>query len=289
MRYLIINADDYGVCIETNKAIEHIFNEGTLSSTTIMTPCSSAEDGIKRAKENPKIKIGLHITTNAEWTDAYGSWKPLAPSEKTSSLTDESGYFFPTVQEFAAQAKAEEVAVELEAQYQYLVTRGIQPIHADSHMGSMYGLNGISFMKETLEFCAKYNLPFRFPKQIENVKVLMRVETLPDPLVQAHEQVIAYANALGVKLIDHLFSCLLDYSVLTSYETVRDEYFRIISQLPEGFNEIFLHPSNEHSPRGKNNPKWPSRVWEYQLLLDDALKLHLEKEGIKLISYADIT
>ena len=286
MRYLIINADDYGVCTETNKAIEHIFNEGTLSSTTIMTPCIGAENGIERAKANPKIKMGLHITTNAEWTKEYGSWKPIA--EQTRSLTDENGYFFDNVAAFAAQAKGAEVAVEIEAQYQFLVSRGIVPTHADSHMGSVYGLGGVSFMKETLEFCAKYKLPFRFPKNIENVKMLTRLKTIPAPLQAAHEQAVGYANMLGVKLIDNLLSCVLDYSELTSYKKVRDEYLRIISNLPEGINEIFLHPSAENSPMGKNNPKWPSRVWEYQLLLDDELKQHIEKEDITLISYPEI-
>jgi len=288
VRYLIINADDYGVCMETNKAIEHIFNEGTISSTTIMTPCIGAEDGVTRAKANPKIKMGLHITTNAEWTKEYGSWKPVAPAEQTQSLTDENGYFFNNVAAFASQAKGAEVAVEIEAQYQFLLSRGIAPTHADSHMGSVYGLSGVSFMKETLEFCAKHSLPFRFPKNIENVKMLTRLETIPAPLAAAHQQAVGYASMLGVKLIDNLLSCLLDYSELTSYEKVRDEYFRILSHLPEGVSELFLHPSAENSPMGKNNPKWQSRVWEYQLLLDDAFKRHIESENITLISYPQI-
>ncbi len=36
-RYLIINADDYGMSQSTNQAIEHLFNEGFITSTTLMT------------------------------------------------------------------------------------------------------------------------------------------------------------------------------------------------------------------------------------------------------------
>jgi len=288
MRYLIINADDFGVCTETNKAIEQIFNEGTLSSTTIMTPCPGAEDGVARAKANPRISMGLHITTNAEWTREWGQWKPIAPLEKVRSLVDENGYFWNNVAEFSDKAKPEEVSVEMEAQYRFLTDRGILPTHADSHMGSVYGLSGKSFLKETLEFCAKYKLPFRFPKNIENVKKMTRMESIPDALVTMHAQAVAYSAALGVKLIDNLFTSTAAFSEITGYEKLKDIYFSIISNLPEGVSEIFIHPSLKSSPIGKDNPKWPARIWEYELLMDDDLKVHIEKEGISLITYPEI-
>ena len=289
MRYLIINADDYGVCEETNKAIEHIFNEGTISSTTVMTPCPGADDAVLRAKNNPRISMGLHITTNAEWTREWGQWKSIAPFEKVRSLVDENGYFRSTVAEFSTGAIAEEVIIEMEAQYNYIVDRGILPTHADSHMGSVYGITGTSFMKEVLEFCAKYKLPFRFPKNIENVKAITKMMTLPDTLIIMHEQVVTYADSLGVKLIDNLFTNTAPFSEINCYEDVRDNYLAIFSALPEGVSEVFLHPSSELSPVGATNHQWPARVWEYQFLLDDALKLHLEKEDITLIRYQDIT
>jgi len=288
MRYLIINADDFGVCSETNKAIEQIFNEGTLSSTTIMTPCPGAEDAAARAKANPRISMGLHITTNAEWTREWGQWKPVAPIEKVRSLIDENGYFWSNVTEFSARAESDEVSIELEAQYRFLTERGILPTHADSHMGSVYGLGGKSFLKETLEFCAKYKLPFRFPKNIENVKKMTRMESMPDALIMMHEQAVAYAAALGVKLIDNLFTSTAAFSEITSYEKLKDIYFLIISNLPEGVSEIFIHPSLESSPIGKDNPKWPARIWEHKFLLDDDLRVHLDKEGISLITYPKI-
>ena len=289
MRYLIINADDFGVCTATNEAIEQIFNEGTLSSTTIMTPCPAAKDAVARAKANPKIKLGLHITTNAEWTQGWGQWKPVANPQQVRSLTDENGYFYSTIQEFSQKAKADEVITEMEAQYHYLIDSGITPTHADSHMGSLYGLAGPSFMKEALEFCARYKLPFRFPKNIENVKQQLRIKTMPEALAAAHQQVVAYAAALGVKLIDNMLTSTADFADLTGYETLKGIYLHLLSNLPEGITEIFMHPSLESSPVGAGNPKWPARVWEYQLLRDDVFRRHIEKEGISLITYPQIS
>ena len=288
MRYLIINADDFGVCSETNKAIEQIFNEGTVSSTTIMTPCPGAEDAVARVKANKRMKVGLHITTNAEWTRVWGQWKPVAPLEKVRSLTDENGYFWDNVAEFSKRAIAEEFSIELEAQYRFLADRGVSPAHVDSHMGSVYGLFGKSFMKETLEFCAKHKLPFRFPKNIDNIRKFTGMESLPDALVSMHEQTVAYASASGIKLIDNLFTNTTPFPEITGYSKVKEIYLSIISELPEGVSEILLHPSLASSPVGATNPVWPARVWEYEFLLDDDLKKHLEKEDIKLITYPEI-
>jgi predicted glycoside hydrolase/deacetylase ChbG (UPF0249 family) len=143
-------------------------------------------------------------------------------------------------------------------------------------------------MKETLELCARHKLPFRFPKSLENVKQIARMETLPEELIKAHEQIVATAQTLGIKLIDYLLTNTTPFSELTSYEKLKSVYFRLISGLPEGVSEIFLHPSPENSPVGANNPVWFARVWEYKLLLDDDLRHLIEKEDIKLITYPEI-
>ena len=279
-RYLIINADDFGVCHATNEAVEQIFNDGVISSATIMTPCPSFTDAAERTKANPKIQVGLHITTTAEYTRKWGSIANNVPS-----IVDENGFMYPTVAEFANNATSAEVATEIEAQYQLLLQNGIAPTHADSHMGSLYGLSGPSFMKEALEFCARHKLPFRFPKEISSVKRNMGIAEIPTQLAEAHAQVVAYANILGVNLIDHLLTSTVPYSEITSYEKLRQIYFDIISNLPEGISEIFMHPALADSVFAKGNHKWQARVWEYELLLNDSFKRHLEDEGVSLVSY----
>jgi predicted glycoside hydrolase/deacetylase ChbG (UPF0249 family) len=287
-RYLIINADDLGVCEETNKAIEHIFDEGTISSTTMMTPCPGAKDAVDRVINNSKLKTGLHITTTAEWSVEFMKWPPVAPIDKVSSLVHSDGYFYGTVADFAKHAVADEVVIEMESQLSFLTSRGITPTHADSHMGSVYGFQVQSFLKEALEFCARYQLPFRFPKNIASVMDFMKIKTLPDELLIMHSQAVGYAAALGVPLIDNLYSNALPFEELSDYADLKRSYFDIITNLPEGVSEIFMHPSTANSPLAKYYPKWQMRVWEYQLCLDDEFRKHIEKEGIKLISYPDI-
>ena len=53
-KYLIINADDFGLCHSANLAVEELFEGGWLKSSTIMTPCPGADEAIDFAKKNPQ-------------------------------------------------------------------------------------------------------------------------------------------------------------------------------------------------------------------------------------------
>ena len=46
-RYLIINADDFGMCKSANDAVFELFETGNLLSSTIMVPCPMGEEAIK--------------------------------------------------------------------------------------------------------------------------------------------------------------------------------------------------------------------------------------------------
>ena len=67
MRYLIINADDFGMCSSANEAIFDLFRSGCLKSSTVMIPCPAAREAVKFAAENPQYAVGVHLTTTNEW------------------------------------------------------------------------------------------------------------------------------------------------------------------------------------------------------------------------------
>jgi predicted glycoside hydrolase/deacetylase ChbG (UPF0249 family) len=284
MRYLIINADDFGYCPEVNQAIEDVFNHGgPLSSTTLMASFPSAGDALARCKINPKIRMGLHITTVSD----VPARRPLLSPAEVPSLVDDDGYFYTSLETFYSRALADEVTAEMEAQYKFMLDSGFLPTHADSHMGSLYGTSAdATFIKEALEFCARHDLPFRYPRSINGIREFIPV----NPLLEAsHEQAVAYADALGVKLIDYMATCMGTCMApndlgITSYEALKNAYLGIIADLPEGVSEVIMHPSLESPPRAN---RWHMRGWEYRLLLDDDFRKHIEKEDVALTTYQD--
>ena len=58
-KYLIINADDFGMCKSANDAIIELFECGAIKSSTIMMPCEYAEEAVKFSIDNPQYAVGI--------------------------------------------------------------------------------------------------------------------------------------------------------------------------------------------------------------------------------------
>ena len=54
-KYLIINADDYGMCRAANFAVWDLFQKGGISSSTVMMPCGWAVEACGWAARHSAI------------------------------------------------------------------------------------------------------------------------------------------------------------------------------------------------------------------------------------------
>lgn len=277
-RILIINADDFGISESTNRAVERLFKEGRITSSTVMTPCLYAEDAIKIGKG---YNLGVHLTINSDFDEER--WSSISPKESLITLT-ENGLFYNDTGKIAKDARSKEVSIEIEAQYDFMYTRGAIPDHADNHCGTLYGLNGRMFIINALGFCRHHKLPFRFPKSktfLEN----MFPGKVPAGVSAAHSAVVAAASLMGVGLIDDMITNPQKLSDITSQKSLEDYYLSRVASIGEGITEMFLHPSYEDPKISTLTREWGKRVMELSFLLDDKLFYLIEKEGIKLMSW----
>ncbi|MDR1133345.1 MAG: ChbG/HpnK family deacetylase [Synergistaceae bacterium] len=58
----IINADDFGMSDDINRAIERAFERGCVTSASLATNGARAGDALKFARDNPSLRIGVHLT-----------------------------------------------------------------------------------------------------------------------------------------------------------------------------------------------------------------------------------
>lgn len=277
-RYLIINADDYGMCQSGNAAVEDLFNNGYITSTTLMTPCPWAEDALRRAEGNQKMNVGLHLTLNSEW--AYYRWGPVSRAP-VPSLLDDGGYLFRAVAPLLLQAKAEDVKTEIAAQLDWMISRGYRPTHLDNHMGSLYGLEGQSFLAEVFALCAPNDFSFRLPRSAESLG------PIPPQVSATLAQVCAQADHLGVGILDSLLDFGRPLTPRDTYETVKERYLGIIRGIGPGINELYAHPALESEELKAACPAWQMRVWEHKLLRDDDVGKTIDSEGIKLTTWKE--
>ena len=85
MKGFIINADDYGMALPINDAIEKLALIGCVSSTSIMPNMPYANLITRLIHGKPDIGIGVHLTLT--------QGKPISPIHEVPSLVNENGEF----------------------------------------------------------------------------------------------------------------------------------------------------------------------------------------------------
>src|SRR6185369_9807229 len=128
---LIVNADDFGASEPVNEAIIRAFNEGVLTSASLMVTGVAFEQAVMFAKENPGLAVGIHLVT------VVG--RSVLPHSQVPSLVDQDGNFSnnPTAAGlkyyFSPQARRE-LRRELAAQFEKFHSTGLPLSHIDGHL-----------------------------------------------------------------------------------------------------------------------------------------------------------
>lgn len=149
MNLLIVNADDFGYSAGINYGIIDAYQNGILSSTTLMANMSGFKQATVLAKENPGLGIGVHLTLTC------GS--PV--KENVKSLVEADGKFHKlSFYEKGFSVDLDELYDEWKAQIDTVIAGGIKPTHLDSH----HHVNSIQPLTTVFERLAKeYDLPVR--------------------------------------------------------------------------------------------------------------------------------
>lgn len=125
-RYLIVNADDFGLTAGVSRAIIQAHREGILTSTTFMANFPWAPELAPMLAEAPGLGVGVHlnITTGT----------PLLPAAEVLSLVNESGQFNRSMLHTLSRADIRHVRREWAAQIERAISLlGRRPTHLDTH------------------------------------------------------------------------------------------------------------------------------------------------------------
>jgi predicted glycoside hydrolase/deacetylase ChbG (UPF0249 family) len=112
-KYLIVNADDFGLSDGVNQGILEAAERGIVTSTSLMVRQEAAEAAAKLARQKRRLSVGLHLDLG-EWVFRENEWVPL----------------YSVVATRDAEAVARETEWQL-GEFQRLVGRN--PTHIDSH------------------------------------------------------------------------------------------------------------------------------------------------------------
>lgn len=112
-RFLVVNADDFGMSRAINRGIVEAHERGIVTSASLLVLGPAAKEAASYAVRRPELGLGLHVDLG-EWAWDGAGWRAVY---KRVPLDDPS-------------AIADEVETQLRA-FRDLVGRG--PMHLDSH------------------------------------------------------------------------------------------------------------------------------------------------------------
>src|SRR5207249_7492687 len=75
-RYLIVNADDFGLSPGVNRGIIKAHDQGIVTSASLMVRMPAAAEAAAYAREHPSLSVGLHCDLG-EWTYRDRKWEPV--------------------------------------------------------------------------------------------------------------------------------------------------------------------------------------------------------------------
>ncbi|MBC3361831.1 ChbG/HpnK family deacetylase [Pseudomonas sp. SWRI154] len=169
-RQVIINADDFGLCVSENTIIVRAFEAGVISSATIMANTPGFEQAcVLSQKPWLKGRIGLHFNLS------HG--QPLSQAIKSRpAFCDADGQFNFSLSRYCLRLGAKDLAAiedELQAQWQHCLDHGLRPSHLDSHQ-HVHNIWPIG--EQVARFAARQGVPIRLARNLgANLNVPKRI------------------------------------------------------------------------------------------------------------------
>ena len=274
-KVLILHAQELGLCHETNAAGARLFETGAIRSAGAMAPCPWFADLAQWSVDHPDADVGLELTINSEWL--HYRWRPVAGDQQVATLLDPDRYFWQSAVQTMVNAEAGDVERELLAQIAHAKSIGLRPTHLTTHLGAL----------------------ITRPDLIEVYLRVARQQWIPAMVVELTPEQVERFRGAGFPLPDDIIGLLAHYPLpkvddlrmvapAESYEAKKQAFLTLLRELPPGLTQIALHPAVESEGLKRILPDWQQRVWDAQLLGDDAVRAALRGEGVVLTDWREI-
>jgi hopanoid biosynthesis associated protein HpnK len=223
LKFLIVTADDFGLHVAVNRAVEQAASEGVLTTASLMVGAPAAAEAVQRARDLQGLAVGLHLVLADGWS--------VLPQRSIPALVDAQGRFGNNmvrdgVRFFALPAVRRQLEAEIRAQFQAFADTGLPLDHVNAHkhfhlhptllemllrIGEEFGVNAVRLPREPA-----WGL---LSPWVAIMRGRLRAARI------AHNDYVFGMSGSG------------------SMDEAR--LLEILARLPDGVTEIYLHPADE--------------------------------------------
>jgi len=257
VKYLIVNADDFGYTRDVNEGIVKAHHEGILTATTLMATGAAFDHAVELAKQTPTMDVGCHLVLVGE------------------------DRFPPTVGELIAAIALGRIPIyeALSSQVKKILDAGITPTHLDAHKHTHLlppVLDAVARISE--EYGIRWvRRPFDFPGQPGGAGMTNRVM---QSAAWNFRRVFAKQGCRSTDWFSG-FRVTGDYDAATLASIIR--------ALPDGSTEFMCHPGIcGPELRAARTRLKESREAELRALCDPLVRAAMEESGVRLARFGDL-
>ena len=274
MKRLIVTADDFGLTLSVNEAVEEGHRRGILTAASLMVAGEAAADAVARAKRLPTLGVGLHLVL----VDGV----PVLPPEQIPDLVGSDGRFSPNVfaqgvRIFCLPAARRQLAAEIRAQLASFRATGLTLDHVNAHHHfHLHPTIQQTLLRLAPEFDVRaVRLPLEPPAASGK-----RWAWLTGFMESRHAlRLRDRLDRAGVAHNDWIFG-LADTGAMTA-ERVR----HYLEALPDGVSELYFHPA------AARPSVWPANYRsddEAAALIDAEAQAIIARRGIETMAFAGL-
>lgn len=282
-RRVIVTADDFGLAIPVNEAVELAHREGVLGCASLMVGAEAAEDAVARARRLPGLRVGLHVV--------LVDGRPVLPPAQLPDLVDAGGEFSRRLVSagfrfFFLPSVRRQVEAEIRAQFDAFRATGLSLDHVNAHkhmhlhptvlnsilrIGRDYGLHAMRIPYEPLGTARR--ITGRVPWPVYAGHLLLQ------PWIRLLQRRIRRAGVLSNQFV---------FGLSTSGGMTEEKVLRIIECLPAGISEIYFHPATAHGSHRYPAEAGRHHEAEFRALVSPRVRAAFTAAGIQSISFSEL-
>lgn len=280
---LILTADDFGLAVPVNEAVEQGHRDGVLTAASLMVGAPAAADAVDRARRLPRLRVGLHIV--------LVEGRPVSPAERLPDLVDGAGEFRTDLVRagfafFFRPGVRGQLETEIRAQFEAFQATGLALDHANAHnhmhlhptisrlilaVGREFGLGAMRLPVEPPGVSASAAGSGSWGRRSSAAALAPWTGLLRSRLRQArvaHNDFVFGLNDSG---------CMEESLVL-----------RQLDCLPQGVTEMYFHIATRKAPSLQRHMPDYRHQDELAALLSERVREALRNKGIERIAFSDL-
>jgi len=283
LRKIIITGDDFGLALPVNEAIVEAHRTGILTTASLMVGADCCRDAVDRARQNPSLKVGLHLT--------LVEGRPVLPASRVPDLVDSGGAFSTHLARagfrfFFLPGIRKQLEEEIRAQFEAFHKTGLALDHVNAHnhmhlhptllgltlkVGKDYGLKAVRVPDEPPLLSWKASG--------RSLGARMTSCVFLSPWMALMKRMLRRAN---IRYNDFLFGMSDGGSMTTEL------MLRLAGNLPEGVTEFCFHPATRRcSEIDRTMPSYLHEE-EFMALTSESVRLAFEAVGAQRIAFSDL-